>query len=111
MGGAQTLEIAIQRLQDYGYVGVFSSGVFTAAQSDEWATKYRAQLDDAHAKPGLETLWFSTGSDDFLLGTTKATVAMFEKHGFRPVFKESTGGHTWINWRDYLHELTPQLFK
>ncbi len=28
MGGAQTLNIAMKSLSDYGYVGVFSSGVF-----------------------------------------------------------------------------------
>jgi enterochelin esterase family protein len=33
-----------------------------------------------------------------------------KKHGFTPVFKESDGGHTWINWRDYLAEFAPQLF-
>ena len=30
---------------------------------------------------------------------------------FAPVFKESPGGHTWINWRNYLVEFTPQLFQ
>ncbi len=28
-----------------------------------------------------------------------------------PAFKESSGGHTWINWRNYLNEFTPQLFQ
>ena len=111
MGGAQTLELAVQNLKDFGYVGVFSSGVFTAAQNDEWATRYKAQLDDAAARAGLALLWFATGKDDFLLPTTKATVAMFEKHGFKVTLKESAGGHTWINWRDYLNEFAPQLFK
>ena len=34
-----------------------------------------------------------------------------KKHGFQPVFLESPGGHTWINWRNYLHEFAPQLFR
>ena len=114
MGGAQTLEIAIKHLQDFGYVGVFSSGVLGAGGPgpiDDWGTKYAAQLDDKAARSSLKLLWFSTGKDDFLLGTTKATVALFEKHGFKPTFKESTGGHTWINWREYLNQFAPQLFK
>ena len=111
MGGAQTLEIAIRGLPDFGYVGVFSSGVFSAAQNDEWEKNYAAQLDDTAARSDLKLLWFATGADDFLLGTTKATVALFEKHGFDATFVESAGGHTWINWREYLHEFTPQLFK
>ena len=35
----------------------------------------------------------------------------FKKHGFKPVFKETSGGHTWLNWRDYLTEFAPQLFQ
>ena len=34
-----------------------------------------------------------------------------KKHGFAPVYKESPGGHTWINWRNYLNEFAPQLFQ
>ena len=42
---------------------------------------------------------------------TVATVDLFKKHGFTPVYKESAGGHTWLNWRDYLNEFAPQLFR
>jgi enterochelin esterase family protein len=56
-------------------------------------------------------LWFGTGKEDFLLSTTNATVDLFKRHGFAPVFVESPGGHTWINWRNYLAEFAPQLFQ
>jgi enterochelin esterase family protein len=36
---------------------------------------------------------------------------MLERHGFDVVYEESLGGHTWINWREYLSKFTPQLFK
>jgi enterochelin esterase-like enzyme len=111
MGGAQTLDIAMQSLRDFGYVGVFSSGVFSVAQNDDWQTQHRAQLDDANARSGLELVWFATGADDFLLPTTEATVAMLEQHGFDVDFHKSGGGHTWINWREYLNEFAPLLFK
>ena len=42
---------------------------------------------------------------------TQATIDLLKKHGFTPAFKESSGGHTWINWRDYLVEFAPQLFQ
>jgi enterochelin esterase family protein len=111
MGGAQTLDIAFGDLTSYGYVGVFSSGVFGIANDASWETAHTAQLDDAAAKRDLKLVWFSTGKDDFLLETTKATVAMLEKHGFDVVYEESSGGHTWINWREYLAKLAPQLFR
>ena len=56
-------------------------------------------------------IWLATGSDDRLMPNTKATVDLLKKHGFAPEFKESAGGHTWLNWRDYLIEFAPRLFK
>ena len=35
---------------------------------------------------------------------------MLQRHGFDVTFVESGGGHTWINWREYLHQFAPQLF-
>jgi hypothetical protein len=59
----------------------------------------------------LKLLWFATGSEDRLIQTTRDSVEMQEKNGFSPVFMESGGGHTWINWRNYLNEFAPQLFR
>jgi enterochelin esterase family protein len=68
-------------------------------------------LDNAALKKELKLAWFATGSEDFLLNTTKSSVEMFQKHGFSPVYKETGGGHTWINWRNYLNEFAPMLFQ
>jgi enterochelin esterase-like enzyme len=131
MGGNQTLNIAIPHLDQFTYVGVFSSGLFGpgggrgpapapgAAPATPppppmpdaaWEQHHLAMLDNAAVKKGLKVFWFATGSEDRLMPTTKATVDLFKKHGFTPVFKESAGGHTWANWRDYLHEFAQQLF-
>ena len=109
MGGAQTLNLVGAHPGDFGYVGVFSSAVIFGSASD-WEKQHKASLDDADARKGLKLLWFATGKDDFLLARTKETVELFKKHGFRPVFKETGGGHTWINWQKYLNEFAPQLF-
>jgi enterochelin esterase family protein len=111
MGGVQTLDIAVGDLGRYAFVGVFSSGVFGITDNSDWEESHRAQLDDAATKRGLSLVWFSTGKDDFLIETTRATVAMLEKHGFDVAYEESAGGHTWINWREYLNEFAPQLFR
>jgi hypothetical protein len=117
MGGVQTLNIAFADLADFGYIGVFSSGIFGIAggfggapPSREWENARAAILDDAESKKGLQLVWFATGKDDFLLRTTEATVDMLKSHGFDVVYRETEGGHTWVNWRDYLHEFAPLLF-
>ncbi|BCS34997.1 hypothetical protein TBR22_A42230 [Luteitalea sp. TBR-22] len=130
MGGHQTLNAAIPNLEQFAYIGVYSSGLIGAfpdlmprpqgatapAQrmgptAEEWSATHAARLSDASLKKDLRLLWFATGKDDFLLGTTKATVALLEKHGFAVVYRETDGGHTWLNWRHYLTEFTPQLFQ
>ena len=111
MGGGQTLNIAISDLAGYGYFGVFSSGVFGINDSDEFEQAHAAALNNPALREGLKLVWFSTGSDDFLLDTSKATVAMLRDHGFDVEFEESTGGHTWINWRNYLNKFAPRLFQ
>lgn len=114
MGGAQTLSIALADLDQYSHIGVFSSGVFGIDRgnaAEAWEKKYDKWLSDADAKKGLRLLWLATGKDDFLVGTTRATVESLKKKGFEPTYRETDGGHTWLNWRDYLCEFAPQLFQ
>src|SRR5262249_18843992 len=110
MGGAQSLNLAVGRPKEFGYVGVFSSGVVFGKVAD-WEKDHKDALDDAAARDGLKLLWFATGSEDFLIRQSKETVDLFKKHGCNPVFKETGGGHTWINWQKYLGEFAPQLFR
>ena len=117
MGGAQTLNIAFSHLDEFGYVGVFSSGIFGIAggfggapPSTQWEDERKPILDNADLKAHLELLWFSTGKDDFLLRTSQATVDMLKSHKFEVTYGESEGGHTWLNWREYLHQFAPLLF-
>jgi enterochelin esterase family protein len=118
MGGSQTLNIAIPHLDKFAYIGVYSSGLIAGllgsqaqAPGASWEQLHQSELDNAAAKKGLKLVWFSTGSDDRLITTSKSTVDLLKKHGFNAVFKESPGGHTWINWRNYLNEFAPQLFQ
>jgi enterochelin esterase family protein len=117
MGGAQTLNAAFSNLNDYGYIGVFSSGIFGIAggfggqqPNTKWEDDHKKILDDAELKKGVKLVWIGCGKEDFLVKTSDATVAMLKNHKFDVVAKESAGGHTWLNWRDYLGEFAPQLF-
>ena len=119
MGGAQTLNIGIPNLAKFGYLGVYSSGIFgivqrpgaPAPQGPSFEQSHKAVLDDATLKKGLKLFWFATGKDDFLVETSRKTVEMFKQHQFNVVYKETEGAHTWINWREYLNEFAPQLFQ
>ncbi|MGO8696469.1 MAG: esterase [Limisphaerales bacterium] len=111
MGGGQTLTAAFATLDKFAYIGVFSSGAGIGSGGNNWEERHKGVLDNADLKKGIELIWLSTGKDDRLITNSLATVDTLKKHGFNPVFLESQGGHTWINWRDYLGEFAPQLFK
>ncbi len=119
MGGAQTLNIAIPHLDQYAYIGVFSSGIFGITGENyfvhftgkAWEENNEKYLNNNKLKKGLKVFWFATGKDDYLLQTSIATVDMLRKHKFNIFFKETGGAHTWNNWRDYLHQFAQLLFK
>lgn len=120
MGGFQTLSIALPALDQFAYTGVFSSGIIgikpnpavtSAPAGASWEEQNAAALDNPAGKKGLKLLWFATGTEDFLLETSRATVEMLRKHGYTVTYKETSGAHTWINWRLYLNEFTPMLFR
>ncbi|MBN1481601.1 esterase [candidate division KSB1 bacterium] len=114
MGGAQVLNLA----EKFAYFGVFSSGIFgivnpDAQQSDRptWEEQHKDFLENDEIKKNLKLAWFATGKDDFLVETSRATVELLRKYNFDVIYKESDGGHTWINWRNYLAEFVPLLFQ
>jgi len=117
MGGGQTLNILAWNRFAYG--GVFSSGIFgitgprpgaPADTGPSWEDQHRTELNSTGLKRNLKVFWFATGKDDFMLETTRASVAMLRNHGFDITYNETGGGHTWINWRNYLNEFAPLLF-
>jgi enterochelin esterase-like enzyme len=118
MGGMQTLNISIADLDDYAYVGVFSSGIFGidggfggGGDGPSWEEQNKDALENKDLKNGLKLFWFATGKDDFLVETTRDTVELLKKHEFDVVYNETDGGHTWLNWRDYLPQFAGQLFR
>ncbi len=119
MGGAQTLNIGIPKLEKFAYLGVFSSGVFgiiprpgaPASEGPTFEKEHEAILDNDDLKKGLKLFWFGTGKGDFLVETSRTTVEMFKKHKFDVVYDEGEGGHTWIVWQRYLNDFAPKLFQ
>jgi enterochelin esterase-like enzyme len=118
MGGGQTMAIGVPHMDQFAYLGVFSSGVVgqggggparPAGPSFEETNK--TALENPAFKKGLKLFWFATGKEDAGLKRTEATVAMLKKYGFDVVYKESEGGHVWLNWRDYLNEFAAKLFQ
>src|SRR5579863_1911068 len=108
MGGLQALDIALDDSADFAYVGIFSSGWFPNSQKEEEDTdvaQYRTS-----GKP-FRLFWVNAGLYDIALQNSEATVAILKKAGIAVEQHESAGFHAWNNWRDYLNQFAPLLFK
>jgi enterochelin esterase family protein len=111
MGGGQTLRVLTAHPDKFAYVGIWSAGLF-GGNADEWEAQNEAFLAGADlVNKTVERLEIVVGDADFALGGSRALAGVFEKRGIRHELVITDGGHTWINWRQYLHDLLPRLFR
>ncbi|MXP27131.1 esterase [Altererythrobacter indicus] len=112
MGGAHTIRNGITHPELFHYIGVFSMGLGVGDAGDQ-VTAYEAQNDAALKKAArdLKLMYYAIGKDDFLYATVAPTRGIFDKYGIKYTYHESKGGHTWANWRQYLNDFAPRLFK
>ena len=109
MGGAHTLRFGLTNPERFGYVGVFSMGLMDTAQVASYE-KQNAQALARGAK-AFRLVYYAMGKDDFLYRTVAPTRSLLDKYGVKHVYNESGGGHTWVNWREYLADFAPRLFR
>ncbi|WP_439474690.1 esterase [Algoriphagus formosus] len=106
MGGGHTITASINYPGTFGYIGVFSSGIFDAnADMDEMEKKFQALKAS-----GVNKYWVACGEDDFVMESNKRLLSILEKTGLEHEYFENEGGHTWANWRTYLSMFSPMLF-
>ncbi|MDR2292399.1 MAG: esterase [Prevotellaceae bacterium] len=111
MGGFHSLHISKQYPDMFDYVGLFSAAVMPREgvtseiylNTDE---KLKAQFDK---KPKL--YWIAIGKTDFLYKANQDYIKSLDEKGYKYVYYETGDGHIWRNWRIYLSEFVPMLFK
>ena len=59
----------------------------------------------------LKLLYLAIGNQDPFYSTAAPTRAMFDKYGIHYVYHESGGAHNFSNWRRYLADFAPRLFR
>ena len=111
MGGFHTLNISLNYPELFNYSGMFSAAVGVRDPSvspmyqdiDAKLAKYFA------GKPAL--LWIGIGRTDFLYKANEDFRAKLDAAAYPYTYMETDGGHIWRNWRIYLSEFVPLLFK
>jgi enterochelin esterase-like enzyme len=111
MGGGQTLQAATTHPDEFAYVGVWSAGIGSRNAGD-FETRSESFLKSAdHVNKVVKLFSISVGDKDFTLAGSKSLAEALDKHGIKHELNVSGGGHTWINWRHYLNEFAPKLFR
>ncbi len=111
MGGFHSLHVSRLYTNVFDYVGLFSAAILP---NDKVTSKVYSDLDQTlnrQMKNGYKLYWIGIGKADFLFKYNQEFRARLDQMGMKYVYRESEGGHTWTNWRVYLSEFAPLLFK
>ena len=113
MGGVHTFNYGLTHPELFHAIGIFSSGLGIGVAGNDAIAKYEAANDAALRRDAkdLKLVYYAIGAEDPFGGVLPATRAMLDKYGIEYAFRPSEGGHTWINWRRYLNEFAPMLFR
>ena len=111
MGGFHTLYISINYPDMFNYSGMFSAAIgVDGQQMCPMYENFDAKLATYFSKkPAL--LWIGCGKTDFLYKSNIDFMAKMDTNGQPYKYMETEGGHIWRNWRIYLSEFVPLLFK
>ena len=111
MGGFHTLYISLNYPDMFNYSGMFSAAIgVDGQQMCPMYENFDAKLATYFSKkPAL--LWIGCGKTDFLYKSNIDFMAKMDTNGQPYKYMETEGGHIWRNWRIYLSEFVPLLFK
>lgn len=112
MGGFHTLFISINNPDTFDYIGLFSAAV-DREQYNGLKTIYenRDQKIDRLFSKNPKLFWIGIGKSDFLYENNTALRGVLDSRKYKYTYLETDGGHIWRNWRIYLSEFVPLLFK
>lgn len=111
MGGFHSLHISKQYPDMFNYIGLFSAAIMPNKEVsspiyENMEGKLKVQFDK---NPAL--YWIAIGKTDFLYKANDEYRKLLDEKGYKYTYYESDEGHIWKNWRIYLTEFVPMLFR
>ena len=111
MGGFHSMHISKQYPDMFDYVGLFSAAIMPNKDVkspiyDNLEVKLKTQFAK---KPAL--YYIAIGNKDFLFQANNDYRKMLDEKGYKYEYYETGEGHIWKNWRIYLTEFAPKIFK
>jgi enterochelin esterase family protein len=106
MGGAESLLTGLNHLDQFAWVGGFSSGGIDLQSFGEEFPDV-----DTNANKKLKLLWIACGTDDHLIKVNRDFKSWLKDKGVQFTDIETPGMHTWMVWRRNLAAFAPLLFR
>ena len=115
MGGFHSLYISINNPDLFDYIGLFSAAVDQQQNGNgeghpEIYANRNAKINQLFSK-NPKLFWIGIGKTDFLYKNNSNLRAYLDSKKYKYTYLETKGGHIWRNWRIYLTEFVPLLFK
>ena len=108
MGGNQTLIVGLNHLDLFHYIGAFSPVVMTQSAAQDFKT---ALSGPAGTNKKLKVFYIYCGKEDTLFASNTTFHKLLDERQITHKFVETEGAHVWWNWRDYLTDFAPRLFR
>ncbi|MBP1612997.1 MAG: esterase [Bacteroidetes bacterium] len=111
MGGFHSMHVSKLFPDMFDYVGLFSAAIVPnkdvkSPVYEDLEGKLKIQFSK---KPAL--YWIAIGKADFLYKANEDYRKLLDEKGYKYTYYETDEGHIWKNWRIYLSEFTPLLFR
>ena len=111
MGGGHAMRVLSDHPDQFAYVAIWSSGLFSQSPESYAAENREFLADPRRVNDAVEVLAIVVGEDDFVLEGARGLERVYSAHGIEHEFELTGGGHTWMNWRAYLRDFAPRLFR
>jgi enterochelin esterase family protein len=108
MGGGQALQIGLNHPDIFHSVGAFSA----AGRGQNPAEQYKEFFaDPAATNKKMKLFYIACGKTDSLFAGSLALHEALYNSGIKHMWLPSEEGHVWRNWRDYLADMAPRMFR
>jgi enterochelin esterase-like enzyme len=104
MGGGQSLNFGLGRLDTFAWVGAFSAAPNTKAPEG-------LVPDPADAARRLKLLWISCGDEDGLIWVSQQTHRYLKEKNVPHVWHVEPGGHDFAVWKNDLYLFAQRIFR
>jgi enterochelin esterase family protein len=111
MGGFHSFHISKEYPDMFDYVGLFSAAIMPR---DDVKSKVYENQDEklkVQFSKNPRLYWIAIGTSDFLFQNNVDLRKQLDEKRYPYKYYETGEGHIWKNWRIYLSEFAPMLFK